>query len=66
MNTHKRYPQELKERAVRMVFEHSPEPAHDLPLRLVQKPFVRNRHFIFDTITPTLHCPLRKQHLILD
>jgi len=25
MNTHKRYPQELKERAVRMVFEHSPE-----------------------------------------
>jgi transposase-like protein len=25
MNTHKRYPQELKERAVRMVFDHAPE-----------------------------------------
>ncbi|MFA5876399.1 MAG: hypothetical protein WC901_06955 [Candidatus Margulisiibacteriota bacterium] len=25
MNTHKRYPQELKERAVKMVLDHSPE-----------------------------------------
>ena len=25
MNTHKRYPQELRERAVPMVFDHAPE-----------------------------------------
>ena len=25
MNTHKRYPEEIKERAVRMVFDHAPE-----------------------------------------
>ena len=25
MNTHRRYPEELKERAVRMVFDHTPE-----------------------------------------